>query len=197
MAEHGKTERPGWVALDKIQLSRAECELEPKEAAPPTFPPPTESTTLPINEDVFCNFQENNCNFTIDGSGDFKFERTKASSVGLIGEDHNHSPDGMILFAEAKSDSPDNVWTSVVTNLFKGDDHVIECFHFWFFIDGFLVNICIWTVWINKIDCSGWKQERDPVYLPGLRLRQTEQQHRLGVPTTDTGVDGGSGGAAV
>ena len=141
VAEHGKAERAGWVALDKIQLIRAECELEPKEAAPPTYPPPTESTSQPPNEDVFCSFQENNCNFTIEGSGDFKFTRTKSSDVGLIGEDHNHSPEGMILFAEAKSDSPENVWTSVGTNIFKGADHVIECFHFWFFIDGFLVKM--------------------------------------------------------
>ena len=141
MAEHGKKESAGWVALDKIQLTRAECELEPKEAAPPTYPPPTGTTSPSPNEDVFCSFQENICNFTIEGSGDFKFARTKSSDVGLIGDDHNHSPDGMILFAEAKSDSPDNVWTSVLTNIFKGDEHIIECFHFWFFVDGFLVNI--------------------------------------------------------
>ena len=149
VAEHGKTERTGWVALDKIQLSRAECELEPKEAAPPTFPPPTETTSpsAPPDEDIFCSFQQNKCNFTIQGSGDFEFARTKASNVGLIGEDHSGSPDGMILFAEAKSDTPDNVWTSVSTYSLKGDEHIIECFTFWFFIDGFLVKRDICCVW--------------------------------------------------
>ena len=143
MAEHGKEERTGWAAVDKIKLIRQECSLEPQEAAPPTqTPPPTESTTVPPEDDVFCNFQENICNFTILASGDFIFKRTKASSNELIGEDHNHSPDGMIL--NAKTESPglrttDYVWTSVETNVFKGKDHIIECFHFWFFIDGFLV----------------------------------------------------------
>ena len=139
VAEHGKAERSGWAALDKLKMVRGDdCMLEPKEAAPPTYPPPTDTTT-PADEDIFCSFQDNNCNFTILGSGDFLFKRTKASSVGLIGEDHNHSPDGMILYAEAKSETQDNVWTSVETNVFNGANHVIECFHFWFFVDGFLV----------------------------------------------------------
>ena len=139
MAEHGKQERIGWAAVDKVKLVRQECLFEPKEAAPPTTPSPTVSTTVPPEDDIFCNFETDLCNFTILGSEEFKFKRTKASSVGLIGEDHNHSPDGMILYAEGKSETPDYVWTSVETKVFKGQEHVLECFHFWFFIDGFLV----------------------------------------------------------
>ena len=148
VAEHGKANREGWAALDNLQMFRSEdCMTEPKEAVPPPTAPPTESSTISPDEDVFCNFQDNLCNFTVQGSDLFKFKRTKASSVGLIGEDHNHSPDGMILYAEGESPE-ENDWTSVLTTMFKGQDHVVECFHFWFFVDGFLVGFIIF---IEKI----------------------------------------------
>ena len=128
----------GWAALDKISLARKECMFEPHDAVPPTIPP-TESSTVPPEDDVFCTFQEDNCGFTIEGTGDFLFTRTRGSEVGNIGTDHHGNADGMFLFASSSDESnSEDVWSYVTTTEFVGEKHAIECFHFWFFIDGFL-----------------------------------------------------------
>ena len=132
-------DRPGWAAIDKIALIREECMFQPKDAVPPT-PAPTESTTVPPFDDVFCTFQEDLCDFTVSGTGDFLFRRTKGSDAAQIGTDHHFNSEGYFLFAESKSDGRGNVDTFIETKEFNGDEHVIECFQFWFFIDGFLVS---------------------------------------------------------
>ena len=113
--------------------------FQPPEAFPST-PAPTETSTVPPEDDVFCTFQEDNCGFDIQSSsGEFKLERTKG---GEIGTDHHSNTDGYFLFAKQKSLTPDEVWTYVYIPEEVGPhgEHSIECFNFWFFIDGFLVR---------------------------------------------------------
>lgn len=113
--------------------------FQPPEAFPST-PAPTETSTVPPEDDVFCTFQEDVCGFDIQSSsGEFKLERTKG---GEIGTDHHSNTDGYFLFAKQKSLTPDEVWTYVYIPEEVGPhgEHSIECFNFWFFIDGFLVR---------------------------------------------------------
>ena len=140
VAEHGKMDRPGWAAVDNIALIREECMLLPQDAAV-SSPAPTESTTVPPFDDEWCTFQEDLCNLTVSGTGDFLFTRTKGSDAAQIGTDHHFNAEGYFMFAESKSDEPGNVMTYIETKKWNGDEHPIECFHFWFFLDGFLVYI--------------------------------------------------------
>lgn len=115
---------------------------EPVDALPST-PGPTQSTTVPPMDDVFCTFQENLCDFTIKGDDNFLFTRTQGNQVAAIGSDHHGNADGYFLYAESSIGIPDMVWTYVMTNNFDGEKHAIECFHFWFFIDGYLVSLIL------------------------------------------------------
>ena len=142
MAEHGKIDKPGWAALDKVSLVRSECMFQPPEAFPST-PAPTMTSTVPPEDDVFCTFQEDVCGFEIQSSSEeFKLERTKASDAEEIGTDHHSNSDGFFLFAKQKSLIPEEVWTYIAIPEEVGPhgEHAIECFNFWFFIDGFLVR---------------------------------------------------------
>ena len=117
--------------------------LLPPDAAPPS-PAPTKTSTVPPEDDVFCTFQDGLCGFEIKSSmGEFKLERTKGSDAEEIGADHHSNSDGYFLFAKQKSLQPEEVWTSVSLNEEIGEhgEHVIECFNFWFFIDGYLVGL--------------------------------------------------------
>ena len=141
VAEHGKQDRNGWAALDKVSLVRTKCEFEPKDAFPPTTPSPP-STTVPPHDTELCPFQENLCNYTVEGVDEFKFTRTRGGDVGEIGTDRHGNEDGYFLYAQKTfAANPEAVWTYVLTDEFNGDHHPIECFHFWFYIDGFFVRI--------------------------------------------------------
>ena len=140
IAEHGKMDRKGWAALDKISLTRSDdCMYEPTDALPST-PGPTLTSTVPPDDDVFCTFQEDLCDFMVEGQDNFLFSRTKGEDVNAIATDHHGNSDGYFLYAWSNTTEPDMVYTYVVTNTFDGEHHPIECFNFWFFIDGFLVS---------------------------------------------------------
>ena len=115
----------------------------PPDAIPSTAAP-TQSTSVPPEDDVFCTFQEDNCGFEIEGNGDFKFARTSGSDIeSPPWEDHHGNPSGKFLYAQSNGSESDILFTSVKTSEFVGDKHIIECFHFWFNLNGFLVNIII------------------------------------------------------
>ena len=97
VAEHGKQDRNGWAALDKVSLVRTKCEFEPKDAFPPTTPSPP-STTVPPHDTELCTFQENLCNYTVEGVDEFKFTRTRGGDVGEIGSDRHGNEDGYFLY---------------------------------------------------------------------------------------------------
>ena len=112
----------------------------PPDAIPST-PAPTQSTSLPPEENTHCTFQVDDCGFEIEGDGDFKFARTSGSDVEAIGSDHHFNPSGMFLYAQSSDREPSSVFTYVITTEFDGDKYSIECFHFWFYLDGFMVDI--------------------------------------------------------
>ena len=112
----------------------------PSDALPPTTTPdPTQPTTVPPTDDEFCTFQEDNCGFEIEGDGDFKFERK--SGVEGIWTDRHGNADGMFLYAQSGGRDSSLINTYVISQEFAGEKHIVECFHFWFYLDGFLVNI--------------------------------------------------------
>ena len=59
-----------------------------------------------------------------------------------IGSDKNGNPDGMFLYAHEERE-PTSVYTYVMTTEISGEKHPVECFHFWFFIDGFFVGTIV------------------------------------------------------
>ena len=92
--------------------------LLPEIAAPTTLAPsPSPSTTMPPNEgnirfvllthgthtDLGCTFQEDFCDFDVDGEGDFKFERFNGSQIPIIGADHNENQAGVFLYAHSEA----------------------------------------------------------------------------------------------
>ena len=130
----------------------------PHDAIPST-PAPTQSTTVPPQDDVFCTFQEDNCGFEIDGDGDFQFARTSGSQAEAIGTDHHGNAEGKFLYAQSGDREPSSVSTYVISTEFQGDKHKVECFHFWFYLDGFLVNILVYTFYNLIGDVLGWSQK--------------------------------------
>ena len=136
--EHGKEHTAGWASLDDLSLERKQCSYLPKDAMPPTSAP-TESTPQP--DEWFCSFQDDLCNFEVEGDEEFKFRRTSGSEVEAIGVDHAENADGKFLYAQADGNTPPatDVFTYVISDEFDGKKHDIECFHFWFYLDGFLV----------------------------------------------------------
>ena len=157
IAEHGKENSQGWAAIDDFEFIRSECMDKPPDAIPST-PGPTQSTTVPPTDEGFCTFQEDDCGFEIEGDGDFKFER-KSGSQG-IWSDHHGNKDGMFLYAQSADREPSSVYTYVMSSEFNGTEHIVECFHFWFYLDGFLVNL-VFMLGLFLIDCFvlGWFQK--------------------------------------
>ena len=116
----------------------------PHDATPATST--TSQSTTPSGDEEFCNFQENECEFLIEGDGDFIFTRTKGSQVEAIGSDRNGNADGMFLYAQSGEREPTSVYTYVMTTEFSGEKHEVECFHFWFYIDGFFVGTIVFVI---------------------------------------------------
>ena len=106
---------------------------------PPTSAP-TESTA-PFPDEVSCTFQDDTCDFEIRGEGDFKFTRKSGSEIEAIGVDHSEDPNGMFLYAQADGKETSQVFTYVTSPEFDGAEHEEQCFHFWFYLDGFLVSL--------------------------------------------------------
>ena len=131
------------MAIDDFEFIRSECMFKPHDASPPT-PEPTESTPA-ADTPTHCTFQVDDCGFEIEGDGDFKFERTSGSQVDAIGSDHHENTEGMFLYAQSSAREPSSVYTYVITGEFDGTKHTVECFHFWFYLDGFLVTYFLFS----------------------------------------------------
>ena len=83
VAERGAEQTAGWLALDDIQMKRTdECMTLPPGAAP-TSPAPTQSSTVPPQDDVFCTFQHDTCNFTIEAEGNENFKELRKYCTDL------------------------------------------------------------------------------------------------------------------
>lgn len=137
VAESGRS-TVGWAAMDDLRLLRTDdCLLEPHNAEPPTTQEPT--TTQPLPSDIHCDFQVDECGFEIAGEGDFLFHRARASDVvPNIDSDHNFNQEAYFLYA-SKAPTPNllETFTSLRTQELKGNQHPLECFNFWFYLDGF------------------------------------------------------------
>ena len=91
----------GWAAVDELSLVREECaHFLPPEASPSTTTP-SQSSTIPPDEDLGCTFQDGLCGFQVDGDGGFLFQRSNGSEVPAIGSDHNYDEAGVFLYAES------------------------------------------------------------------------------------------------
>ena len=131
-----------FIAIDDFALHPTDtCEVLPiPEGNTSTSPGTTITSAVPPDEDVFCTFQENLCDFEVEGTEDFKFERKKGSEVDLIGEDRHGNADGIFLIAQSGDGTSDLVFTYVISPYFDGEKYQNECFNFWFYVDGFLVS---------------------------------------------------------
>ena len=88
--------------MDEFSLVREECpHFLPPEAFPSSTTPSLSSTTPPPDEDLGCTFQENLCDYEVNGDGGFVFRRSNGSQVTAIGSDHNFDESGVFLYAES------------------------------------------------------------------------------------------------
>ena len=68
-----------------------------------------------------------------------QFARMNGSEASGLQADHHGSEEGMFLYAGAGPGAgPASTW--VITQDFNGENHIVECFQFWFYIDGFMVK---------------------------------------------------------
>ena len=86
------------------------------------------------------------CGFEIaDGPTAFPFERVQGKDVSSIDYDHNYNIDAYFLYAHDDSVTKD--YTYVQSGSFEGLYHPLECFQFWFYVEGFkvitVVFICL------------------------------------------------------
>ena len=103
-----------------------------------------------FSPDFGCDFEHDLCGFDIHGIEGFQFERKKGSDVDQF--DHNGVDSTYFLYAEAVGvDEPVEVTscegtngqvffqvvTSIESPLIQGDASALQCFNFWFYIDGF------------------------------------------------------------
>ena len=155
VVEHAHQGDLGWLAMDSLELARKECMTLPHDSVPSTIGP-TQGTTVPPTDDVFCTFQQDDCGFQIEGEGDFLFQRKTGAEVPAIGSDWHFNSEGMFLYANSGEGNSNLLNTYVITQEFDGDKHKVECFHFWFFLDGFLVSslfICKHNMWRMYESC--------------------------------------------
>jgi len=167
----------------------------------PTTPQPSQSTTVPPEDDEFCTFQEDDCDFTIEGDGDFKFERKSGSEEVSIGEDRNGNAEGMFLYAQSGGGDSGLLTTYVISKEFEGEKHIVECFHFWFYIDGSFdgaknesllvvlrfssVNLNDSLVWSYRKATSGWTEGQ--VELRSVLVEEKYVSWKINVVATKPG----------
>ena len=94
----------GWAAVDEFTLTREGegCQILP-EIANPITPEPTIGSTVPPDEDLGCTFQDDFCNFHVQGDEGFVFKRMNGSGVPSIGSDHSFDESAVFLFASSEA----------------------------------------------------------------------------------------------
>ena len=140
----------GYFALDDIILyadyDPATCTTEPKEAQPvePTNAPTT-VVTEPPDDLIFCNFQNSFCNWQYDCTIEdcnFVFERKtsdqlkESNRTGPTTDKWGKTNKYFLLTSNYKAQEVLAGTTStLVSPLFNGKDHPVECFFFFFYLD--------------------------------------------------------------
>ena len=125
-------ENNGFVALDSIVLVEDynNCDIIPADAKPS---PPTTTTTTPSPPSLDnCDFEQDLCDWSQEGPGEFIFQRRQGQSLEPgqgPEEDHNGDSQRWFVIADGSYGEPD-VSTALLSPVVTTSSDT--CFSFWF-----------------------------------------------------------------
>lgn len=94
-------------------------------------------TSFNAISEIHCDFETDFCNWEVYNTGPFAWHLVTGDYIEGAAEsgphvDHQGDPKGQFVIAQVNLAEYEGEETELGSPILKGNEHAIECFHFWF-----------------------------------------------------------------